>query len=263
MTYRVRPVKGKFGGSHKPMTVQVDRMKPFKAQDPIIMPPPNFTGEVLDADPHVEEYIHVPSKVSNDIKRENNKLYKDIIEDLYSKQIPPWESHLPDSTLTSREEEKVIENPKKISLKEYKPGPPRPVHKKYAGLPAPALTRARACAQAESSTVLATMSPEPPIEDSYLVDRHTSGFVEYWDDFFHRRLESDLIHVQSLDLTLIFSSHSCTHYFQVGKPGPSRCSLPSTESCMETIVIPSLILGPYKYSRLLKNAVNKNRLSLA
>ena len=83
--YRVRPVKGKFGGSHKPMTVQVDRMKPFKAQDPIITPPPNFTGKVLEADPHVEEYIHVPSKVSNDIKRENNKLDKDIIEDLYSK----------------------------------------------------------------------------------------------------------------------------------------------------------------------------------
>ena len=190
--YRVRPVKGKFGGSHKPMTVQVDRLKPFKEQDPVITPPPNFTGEVLEADPHVEEYIHVPSKVSNDIKRESNIKDKDIIEDLYSKQIPPWESHLPDSTPTSKEEEKVITNPKKISLKDYKPGPPRPVHKKYAGLPAPPLTRARARAQAESSTVIASMSSEPPIEDSYLVDRHTSGYVQYWDDFFHRRLEIDL-----------------------------------------------------------------------
>ena len=94
--------------------------------------------------------------------------------------------------MTSKEEEKVITNPKKISLKDYKPGPPRPVHKKYAGLPAPPLTRARARAQAESSTVIAAMSSEPPIEDSYLVDRHTSGYVQYWDDFFHRRLEIDL-----------------------------------------------------------------------
>ena len=56
-TYRVSPIEGQFAGSFKPLTVQVDRIKKYVPGEPAVSPPPNFTGDVSNADLNIEHSI--------------------------------------------------------------------------------------------------------------------------------------------------------------------------------------------------------------
>ena len=169
-TYRIHPIEGKFAGSYKPLTVQVDRIKMYHPTDPVVTPPVNFTGEVPNHDLNLEHYIVDPPDTPAHVKKALEKANQPIQDEGGTLQAkPPWQSHLKDN-LTMPNEKGTWPIPQNQSPKSSKKR-----SRKFTGLPAPPLTRSRAkLLQNESHSIESIFcSVEDQLADDYPIDENT------------------------------------------------------------------------------------------
>ena len=170
-TYRIHPIEGKFVGSYKPLTVQVDRIKMYHPTDPVVTPPANFTGEVPDHDPNLEHYIVDPPSTPAHVKKALEKAEQPIQdEDTIPKATPPWQSHLKDHLTMPNEGGTWPISQNKNNPEFKQKNPRRKISKKFTGLPAPPLTRARAKAEKGQNQTNSIESIFCAVEDQLVED---------------------------------------------------------------------------------------------
>ena len=188
-TYRIEPIPGKFVGSFQPLTVQVDRIKTYHQNSPVVTPPPTFTGRVSNANLNVEQNVIDPVPMPTHYKKALARADPPEDEGGILDAKPPWQSHLPDN-VTMPNKEGVWPEPKKpakIPLKDYKAikEKRRQQAAKFTGLPAPPLTRARAKQAGHAINAITNSneshfeSVEEQLAQDYVMD-HPIDLPKYW-----------------------------------------------------------------------------------
>ena len=209
-TYRIVPIPGKFAGSFKPMTVQVDRIKAFYETDPPVTPPQNFDGSVPEDDPNLEKIISQPTHWKKALEKED-----DPVDDLGGTipSTPPWQTHVDSNIPTENlnDPQPQISDELKEKLRKVQAKKRLKIAKKFANLPAPPLTRAKKAEQAKKPDLsLNALSeskelPESDLVLSYPIDDLIYQDVAYWDAFMYHRYFRSREYENKLHVLLSFT----------------------------------------------------------
>ena len=183
-TYRIKPVTGKFAGSYKWMVVQIDRLKKFEASDPVVTPPPNFTGEAHDSDLSIEHNLHLPMPAPKHISKAIAKDNADVPPDDIAEPTPPWHAQQPTAAAAPKKRSPQLTSPYKWVAK------PKKLAKRYVGLPAPAVTRSRTRAAAKAAAAVQQQGVaslefshgDGDLQQQYGVDDVTATEAPFYDD---------------------------------------------------------------------------------
>ena len=191
-TYRIKPVPGQFAGSYKWLVVQIDRLKPFEPSDPVVTPPPNFTGDAHDADLNIEHDIHVPMPAPSHIKKAIAPDDAEVAPEAAADPTPPWHVPPPPAAAAPKATPTQRSNRYKWLAK------PKPPAKRYINLPAPhVVTRSRtraaaasvdAAAQPQNIASLGRAAADEPLHLNYAVDAVTISEAPFYDDLMHLRM---------------------------------------------------------------------------
>ena len=204
-TYRVVPIEGKFAGSFKPQTVQVDRIKTYTPGDPVVSPPRSFTGQLSDADLNVEQSVlrckNDATKAAKASATAASALIQDdkYIEDATPPWQPPFHDDVPMPDSNGIWPENEVIPPHQFPEQWVKK---RKLAKRFQGLPAPMLTRNRKEAGGQAINALSettsksveerlelefplgqASNPEPLNNKKDQVAAQAHSDVQFWDRF--------------------------------------------------------------------------------